>query len=135
MSKPRHCTCIRADISYLLSGVFIERLYLDKTGAGVTFNDHSVLTYFGAHFSPFSRLPGLAGISTSIRDPEVLSNYHNVFIPKAVKYSAGLLDYFFRGTMDASVVGYDADSMRYTNLIMNTCGTNLGSGTFSILYG
>jgi len=102
-------------------------IYLNKTGDGVQFNAISRFTYLGAKFPN-----ALGSWSTTIRDDNVLSNYHNVFIPKAVKYNAGLLDYFFRGTMDVSVIGYDTNLPQYTNLIVNTSGQDFSGGMFSI---
>ena len=104
------------------------RLYISKTNAGVQVTYHSALSYLIAeHPGKSSGLPIL-----TIADNNVLSNYHNIFIPKAVQYSAGLLDYFFRGTMDASVIGFNTNSMQYTNLIVNTSGQDFSGGTFSI---
>jgi Concanavalin A-like lectin/glucanases superfamily len=102
-------------------------IYLKKIGDGVIYNHIARINYLGA------KIPNLVGSRyCTIDDPNVLNDYHNVFIPKAVEYSAGILDYFFRGTLSATTVGYDPVSMQYTNLIMNTCGTNMGSGTFFI---
>ena len=120
---------IAARVTSLQNGVLIKRLYLDKTGAGVNFNDHSVLTYLGATFTRNSFTPVITTASTSIRDDGVLSNYHNVFIPKAVKYSAGLIDYFFRGTIDTSL-GYDTNDMAYVFTNLNTSGQSFEGGTF-----
>jgi hypothetical protein len=78
------------------------RLYISKnSGAGVPVTYHSALSYLIAeHPGKSSGLPIL-----TIADDNVLSNYHAIFIPKAVKYSAGLLDYFFRGQLDMSIRG------------------------------
>jgi hypothetical protein len=101
-----------------------QAIYLNKTGDGVVYPDISRFTYFGAKFPRVGMM--------TINDDNVLSNYHNIFIPKAVEYSAGLLDYFFRGTMSASVIGYDTNLMQYTNLIVNTSGQDFYGGAFSI---
>lgn len=81
-------------------GSLVPRVYIDKTGDGITFSNHSVLSYLGAY-----ALGGLSGrranlspavnqVSVSIHDNNVLQAYHDRLIPKAVEYSAGLLDYF-----------------------------------------
>jgi hypothetical protein len=100
-----------------------QAIYLNKTGDGVTFPDHSRFDYFGAKFPHFGMI--------TINDNNVLSNYHNVFIPKAVEYSAGLLDYFFRGTMSVSL-GYDGGSDVYTFTNKNTSGQDFYNGSFSL---
>ena len=121
-----------ARITSLKSGLLAQRLYLDKTGDGVTFNDHSVMTYFGAYFSTFFASTRIESISTSIRDDEVLSNYHNVFIPKAVTYSAGLLDYYFRGTLGINVSNISGST--YGLSIKNTSSQDLTNGSFHLFY-
>jgi hypothetical protein len=102
-------------------------IYLAKTGDGITYNHIARINYLGA------KLPGLVGqYYCTIDDPNVLKDYHANFIPKAVKYSAGLLDYFFRGTMNVTVIGYDTNTLMYTNLIVNTSSQDFSNGKFSI---
>ena len=119
-------------------GSLVPRVYIDKTGDGITFSNHSVLSYLGAY-----ALGGLSGrranpsprmnqVSVSIHDNNVLQAYHDRLIPKAVEYSTGILDYFFRGTISATVIGYDTNLMQYTNLIVNTSGQDFYGGAFSI---
>jgi len=100
-------------------------IYLNKTGDGVQYNDISRFTYLGTKFPN-----GLGSWSTTIKDDNVLSNYHNVFIPKAVQYSAGLLDYFFRGNMEVSIIGLNTNTLQVTNLIVNTSGQDFHGGAF-----
>jgi len=114
-------------------GVLRKRLYLDKNGAGVQFNDHSVMTYFGAYFSTRFAAPGIESVSTTIRDEGVLSNYHNVFIPKAVKYSAGLIDYYFRGAMSAAIVNVNSNApQQFSVLFENTSSQDFSGGNLYI---
>jgi len=108
--------------SFLKSGAQIDRLYLDKVGAGVHFNNHSVLTYLGAYFAG----RGFEVTPTTIKDDNVLKAYHDILIPKAVEYSAGLLDYYFRGTLSATVNGTTVG-------IRNTSGQDFKGGTFILL--
>jgi hypothetical protein len=104
------------------------RLYISKANAGVSVTYHSALSYLVAeHPGKSGGLPIL-----TIADPNVLSNYHNIFIPKAVEYSAGLLDYFFRGTMSVSL-DYDANSQIYTFTNQNTSGQDFYNGSFSLI--
>ena len=105
----------------------VNRYYLDKTGDGIQVSHFSTVSFFGANFPNKMFKP-----ATSIRDDNVLSNYHNAFIPKAVKYSAGLLDYYFRGTFAASV-NFDEGSQTYTFGITNTSGQDFSGGNFFLL--
>jgi hypothetical protein len=106
------------------------RLYISKlSGAGVPVTYHSALSYLIAeHPGKSSGLPIL-----TIADDNVLQDYHDWLIPKAVEYSAGLLDYFFRGTMDVSVIGYDTNSQQYTTQIVNTSPQDFSGGSFYLL--
>jgi hypothetical protein len=116
-----------ADLYGYQNGQPLYRLYLNKTGDGVTFPHHSAVLYLGAKFP--NNLPlaqDLGNALTTINDDSVLSNYHNIFIPKAVKYSAGLLDYFFRGTFVVSV-------SETTITIQNTSGQDFKGGSFLLM--
>jgi len=97
-------------------------IYVDKTDDGVKFSYLSRLTFFGASF-PYTE-------QMTIYDDNVLKSYHDQLIPKAVEYSAGLLDYFFRGTLSATVVGYDSNLQQYTNHVINTSSNDFSGGAF-----
>ena len=99
-------------------GTVGKGIYLAKTGDGIHFQHIARVNYLGA------KIPGLTGkCYCTIDDPNVLNDYHDNFIPKAVKYSAGLLDYYFRGTLGVSVCN--------TNItIRNTCGQDFNGGAF-----
>ena len=119
------------ETSFLKDGKPINRIAISKTTSdGIPITHHSVLNYLGASF-PRKAAP-IAKVAITINDPSVLQDYHDQLIPKAVEYSTGILDYFFRGTMDVSVIGYDTNTLRYTNLIVNTSGQDFSGGTFSI---
>jgi hypothetical protein len=111
---------------FLKNAVLAHRIYLDKTGDGITFPNHSVLSYMGA----YARKTGqILETASTIDDDNVLQEYHNILIPKAVQYSAGLLDYFFRGTLSVSL-GYGTNSNQYTITNLNTSGQDFSGGTF-----
>jgi len=65
--------------------------------------------------------------NTTINDDGVLQDYHDRLIPKAVEYSTGILDYFFRGTMLVNV-GLANSSFIFTNF--NTSGQDFTNGSF-----
>lgn len=111
----------------LRNGQQIQAIYLNKTGAGVQFPDHSRFDYFGAKFPHFGMV--------TINDDNVLASYHNVLIPKAVKYSAGLLDYFFRGQLGVKITPNNSGSNpTYQLTITNTSGQDFKGGTFHLFY-
>jgi len=99
-------------------------IYLTKVTDGVTYPDISRFTYFGGRF-PY------LGMMT-INDDNVISNYHNVFIPKVVQYSAGVLDYFTRGTMSVSM-NVEGGSSVYAFMITNTSSQDFLNGSFYLL--
>lgn len=115
----------------LVDGTIGNSPYLQKTRAGTNITHHSALRYFAVmNMARMSTLP--ARTAVTIKNDNVLSNYHDIMIPKAIEYSGGILDYFFRGSMAVSVVGYDTNTMTYTNQIMNTSGEAFGPGFYAI---
>ena len=110
---------IGVDTYTLKNGQTRQGIYLTKNADGVWINHHTRFTTLGAHFPN-----ALLARSTTIRDDNVLKDYHDAFIPKAVQYSAGLLDYFCRGQLGMSIQGsYDTNTVIFTM-------TNLSSQSF-----
>lgn len=106
----------------------VNRIYLDKTGDGISFANHSALTYLGAYTRKSGRV---LEVSSTIQDDNVLKAYHDILIPKAVEYSAGILDYFFRGTLDVGF-NWDTNTDIYTFTNKNTSGQDFYNGAFSL---
>jgi len=76
----------------------------------------------------WSRFFGVAQeIRGGLNDDKVHEEYARLLIPRAVGYSASLLDYFFRGTFDF-LVSFQLDS--FTTIITNTSGERM-EGTFT----
>jgi len=119
-SYPRRSGTITPSIDSITikNGKVISRYYLKKDKDGVSVTHHSALTLWGMEHPTI-----LKAKSTTIRDDNVLKDYHDQIIPKAVKYSAGLLDYFFRGTLGVSVTNS-------TITIRNTSGQDYNGGSF-----
>jgi hypothetical protein len=83
----------------LENGREVRGIYITKVADGVRDYFLSRINYLGAR-----RFRGLAGPAfCTINDPVVLRDYHNWMIPKAIEYSAGILDYFFRGRLEVEV--------------------------------
>jgi hypothetical protein len=110
-----------------------KSVYIEKNGAGIHVQHHSMLKYVGVRHPTRMAAPEMRAVLTT-DDDNVLQEYHEKLIPKAVEYSAGILDYFFRGTINVGVIGYDTNSMQYTNLIVNTSGQDFGRGSYSAYY-
>lgn len=102
-------------------------IYLAKTGDGIHYQHIARVNYLGA------KIPGLTGVRyCTIADPLVEKDYHDNFIPKAVEYSAGLLDYFFRGTLGLRVTNNDDGT--YGLYIINTSSQDFSGGSFHLFY-
>ena len=111
--------------NYLLhNGYQGKGIYLRKTGDGITFAHHSRFTYEGVK-RPTKSFPK----ATTIDDDNVLSDYHNLLIPKAVEYSAGILDYFFRGTFTVTL-SWSTNLQIYTNTVLNISRQDFSGGAF-----
>jgi hypothetical protein len=120
-------------------GSLVPRVYVDKTGDGITFTNHSVLSYLGVAYalrgSPprlAKPVPALNQVSVSIHDNNVLQAYHDWLIPKTVEYSTGILDYYFRGAF-STTISWGASSLQYTNRIVNLSGQDFNGGSFFVL--
>ena len=69
--------------------------------------------------------------SATINDANVLSDYHAALIPEAIKYVAGLLDYYFRGQFDVLPYYTNTDSLIHVK-ITNRSGQAFTGGQFMI---
>ena len=110
--------------SYLSNGKPINRVTIPKVSDGITVSNHSVLNYLGAKFPTVPTKHNF-----TIHDTNVLQEYHSILIPKAIEYSAGILDYFFRGTMDVGL-NLDTNVGPYTVTNLNTSGQDFYGGAF-----
>jgi hypothetical protein len=119
--------------SALKSGTLVKRFRISKTGDGIAVTNHSVLKYASSKIP--EKLASIQGINslTTIDDPQVLQEYHSILIPKAIEYSAGILDYFFRGTVDVSLSS-DPFGRFLSLVITNTSSQDLTNGAFQLFY-
>jgi hypothetical protein len=106
-------------------------IYLRKNRDGVDIPHVSRVNYLGA------KVPGVAGNRyryCTINDANVIHDYLDKLIPKAVSYSAGLIDYFFRGKIEASCAASVAIAGNVVLSIKNTSGQKLHGGSFQFFY-
>jgi hypothetical protein len=110
------------------NGLVGNRLYNYKYTDGYKVHKHSALTHAGANAGKTVALTKLKGLIT-IHDDNVLQEYHSILIPKAIEYSAGILDYFFRGKLDVTVA---PGSGVFQLHIVNSSGQMLSGGAFTL---
>jgi hypothetical protein len=118
-------------VSFLKNGQSVNRISINKDKDGIPVNPHSVLLYLGTkpiRNSTYS----IANVTTTINDPKVLDKYHAILLPKAVEYSAGILDYFFRGKLSVAVT--PNTSCGYDISIKNESGQDLYGGEFRLYW-
>ncbi len=116
--------------------------FIKKTGAGIPVEHHSVLTYSGlvrTLQNPTPTLPPLKLLPAnfvSLNAPSVLRDLHKVVVKKAVAYSAGLLDYFFRGRIEANAQSLPSvgEAARCRITVKNISGADLAfvGGDFKV---
>jgi hypothetical protein len=102
-------------------------VYIRKIADGIAVPHHSRLTYL--HSWTFYSNPRGGLRDTTINDSLVLNDYHAILLPKAVKYSAGILDYFFRGKLE---VTFTSDPLNYHVHVVNRSGQQLKGGAFHL---
>lgn len=116
----------------LADGSLVKRIVISKTKDGVPVNNHSVTEYFlGRGFLPL--LPNIF-YNVSIDANLVVQEYLDILLPRAVSYSAGLLDYFFRGRMEVEPSTTPEGNVKLT--ITNISGDQQAfeGGNFSLLW-
>lgn len=114
-----------------LGGSQVYRSIVSKTNEGRYVTNHAMIGYL--HTMNRATLTNLSNIKgASVDDPDVLADYHYHLIPTAVKYTAGLIDYFFRGMLGVNVL--DATNGLYDIVITNTSSQDLSGGNFHLFY-
>lgn len=98
--------------------------YLNKVSDGETIDKFLGVSYF---LNVLGSYPELWTLGLKV-DDEVSYHYAEKLLPEAVGYSAGLIDYFFRGEMEAT---YDPVSQILT--VKNKSGAVM-DGTFAVFW-
>ena len=119
---------IGLDTYTLKNGHEAKGIYIKKNSDGVTVDHLSRINYLGA-----KKFSGLAGPAfCTINDTNVLDDYHDILIPKAVEYSTGILDYYFRGQVGVNFLGWDESYQQFSLRITNKSGMNFQGGAFKL---
>jgi hypothetical protein len=108
-------------------GTTANRLFVDKVANGIHLRNHSAVCYHAD--KDRSRPPSSTlYVATTIQDTNVLWSYHTNLVRKAIEYSAGIIDYFFRGALEVSLDTVPGDHHRLH--IVNRSGQTLKGGNF-----
>ena len=120
------------------------RCYIAKTGGGETVDHFVAVGYFSAYFKQPDNEHSL--FKTMFLDEACHRDYAEKLVPRAVGYSAALLDYFFRGALqirkpfvrfgvDANglaISGFEFDARNISAI--NGHEEQLGSGALTLAY-
>lgn len=104
-----------------------NRMYLEKTSEGVPVKHLATVSWL--YFYRWQKFPQYNEWLPLGLDSKVYSDYAALLLPRAVGYSAGLLNYFFREKMD--MIKESSNSNQY--IIKNLSNENM-FGTFSLYY-
>ncbi len=88
-------------------GVLDANLYLAKTQHGETLTTFLKPGYLTDYVQSILSLRPYLRLTFHI-DETAMGEYASKLVPRAVNYSAGLLDYFFRGKLDVDLLGPDS---------------------------
>jgi hypothetical protein len=102
-----------------------KRVYIQKTGDGTQMKFHSAVSYLGVK----KKDPTYA---VGINDNNVLQEYLSILIPTAIQYSTGILDYFFRGKLETTMVPNSSGGYNLT--IKNVSGQDFHGGEFQLYW-
>ena len=97
--------------------------------------DGQRVTHFVAESTLYRDVTDIAGqpVSDALElTRAVYRDYGAELLPRAVGYSAALLDYFFRGKLEASIVADPADAEKLQVTAKNASSEPLGGGTWAV---
>ena len=87
-------------------GISDSRFYITKNGDGEVIEHFLGASFFARHVLALPNYRPRVLFMTLQRDDECLRNYAEKLVPRAVGYSAALLDYFFRGKIEIADVQF-----------------------------
>jgi hypothetical protein len=99
-----------------------KRSYYRKEGAGL-------------HVDPVAAecaLDEATGVVTFCKDDDVWRETARHMLPRAVRYSQEVLDYFFRGKLDADIIVDPNNESQYQLIATNASEDTLGDGTVTV---
>jgi hypothetical protein len=106
------------------------RCVVSKTSQGVSLTNHCAIDLLATYRpNAFGAFPGVLS-AVHPDDPDVISNYYSVLVPRAIAYSAGLIDYYFRGRLEITDCTISNQTCLFT--AMNISPQNMNGGAFTI---
>ena len=103
-------------------------LWISKTGDGLTIEHFLKPTYFTLLLESLPDIEERVVFDTFIIDDVCARDYAELLVPRAIGYSTGLLDYFFRGRIDVK-----KDENGYAYIISNESDEEM-EGVFELFY-
>lgn len=106
------------------SSLLRNSIFLRKERAGVKTDRHAVLNYS----TLVARKLGIDRASVTINAPSVIEELHRLTLPRAISYSSGVIDYFFRGSINV-LSGRDSLGQQVIT-VTNNSGQTMRGGQF-----
>ena len=129
---PRRSSVTEADYGITLGdGTPVTRQYFRKDFHGDSGYRLATVGFLRDYMQRYGLDPGRYGDSPAL-DEAVYRDYAERLLPRAVGYSAALLDYFFRGKLEANIVAAPADSEKLQLTAKNASSEPLGGGTLAV---
>lgn len=113
----------------LRDGLGAWRIPISKNADGIAVQNHAVLSFLG--YKTTKVFGKVYQLGVSINDEKVLSEYHSLLIPKAVAYTGGAINYFFRGKLNLRIT-WDENQSRYNLQIANASTQAFKGGAFTL---
>lgn len=129
---PRRSSVTEADSGITLGdGTPVTRQYFRKDFHGDSGYRLATVGFLRDYIQRYGLDPGRYGDSPAL-DEAVYRDYAERLLPRAVGYSAVLLDYFFRGKLEVKIEANPADSEKLQLTTKNASSEPLGGGTLAV---
>lgn len=129
---PRRSSVTEADYAITLrDGTPVTRRYFRKDFDGDSGYRLATVGFLRDYIQRYRLDPGRYGDSPAL-DEAVYRDYAERLLPRAVGYSTTLLDYFFRGNLEATIEADPADSEKLQLTAKNASSEPLGGGTLAV---
>jgi len=129
---PRRSSVTEADYEITLrDGTPVTRQYFRKDFHGDSGYRLATVGFLRDYIQRYGLDPGRYGDSPAL-DEAVYRDYAERLLPRAVGYSTALLDYFFRGKLEATIEADPTDSEKLQVTAKNASSEPLGAGTLAV---
>lgn len=129
---PTHSSVIEADFPIVLAtGTHVTRRYLAKVADGDSGYRLATVGFLRRYLQRYQLDPGRFRRREAL-DEAVYRDYAERLVPRAVGYSAALLDYFFRGSLDVDLVDDPGAPGGFSARGVNASEEALGAGSLGV---